>query len=209
MPAAAATDAQVRELAKQILSRPEYADWHAAATSRWQALLQLLGHWIQRWLAFTGDLAINRPVLYWLLLGGLFLVIALLLAHVVWSLRAALGARPPEAGEREAGAALDFADEAGRLAAAGRFLEAAHRLQLASIELLLQRHVLELARSEPNRTLRQRLRGASLPERERQELLDLLQRLEQQWFRDRRDDRDLYDSWRTLHERLDALPQAA
>lgn len=205
----AASDAQIRELAAQILSRPEYADWHAATASRLEELVREIGHWFQRWMSFTADLALHRPVLYWLLLGGLLLVIVLLLAHVIWSIRAALGARVPEGEKREAEVSSDFAGEADRLAASGRFLEAAHRLQLASIDLLLQRRVLELSRSDPNRTLRQRLRRAALPETERQVLLDLLRRLEQQWFRDRRDDRDLYDAWRALHLRLDALPQAA
>ena len=88
------------------------------------------------------------------------------------------------------------------LAAQGRFLEAAHRLQLATIELLVSQRRLALSRFEANRVLRRRVREATLPMAERRTLVDLVDRLERGWFRDRAGDADLYGAWRTLHARL-------
>ena|SRR5436309_11982693 len=69
--------------------------------------------------------------------------------------------------------------------------------------------VLELGRSDPNRTLRRRLRDAALPEAERGDLLALIDWLEQRWFRDRSEERELYDRWRSLHARLGAVLKPA
>jgi hypothetical protein len=96
-----------------------------------------------------------------------------------------------------------FVVEAEALAARGRFLEAARQLQLAVIQLLLRRRVLDLTRSDPNRTLRTRLRDAHMPEADRRDLLGLIDAFERGWFRDRREDPELYESWRAVHARLD------
>src|SRR6266403_795887 len=87
---------------------------------------------------------------------------------------------------------------ADALARRGMFLEAARRVQLAALDLLLRARVVELGRSDPNRTLRRRLRDAALPEAERGDLLALIDWLEQRWFRDRNEERELYDRWRSL-----------
>ena len=39
------------------------------------------------------------------------------------------------------------------------------------------------------------------------DFLSLLDRLERRWFRDGSADPDLYESWRSLHARLSALPE--
>ena len=95
-----------------------------------------------------------------------------------------------------------FADEAAALAASGAFLEAARRLQLAVLDLLLRRRVLELGRADANRALRDRLHRAPLPDAERIDLLALIDRFERAWFRDRIEDPALYADWRSLHARL-------
>jgi hypothetical protein len=82
-------------------------------------------------------------------------------------------------------------------------------VQLAALQMLLERRFVELARSEPNTTLRRRLSGSSLPEAEKGDFLSLLDRLEAHWFRDREDDRVLYLDWCQLHTRLDALRRRA
>jgi hypothetical protein len=97
----------------------------------------------------------------------------------------------------------DAEDFAGR----GRFVEAAHCAQLASLELLLRKRCLELERSDPNRTLRLRLREARLPAAIRDRFVLLLDRLEGSWFRDRVADRELYSDWRSLHAQIAALPE--
>jgi hypothetical protein len=191
----APSDVHVRALAAEILRRGEYG--------RWRTL-----DWFRSILDWLVRLPQDSPPLYWALLGGLVLVTVLLLAHITVAIRAALAAPPPAVPSSGDAERPRFFDEAEVLAAAGQFLEAARRLQLAVIELLLRRRVVALARSDPNRILRARLRDAALPDGDRRDLLVLIDRLERSWFRDRTADRALYESWRDVHERLTTLRAA-
>src|SRR6266516_2241861 len=178
-------DEQVRALAVAIHKRSEFALWHDTP-------------WLMSFLAWLSGLWETDPMLYWAMLAGLVAVALLLLAHVTWAVRRALAVAPPAV-------APPFLEEADALARRGLFLEAARRVQLAALDLLLRARVLELGRSDPNRTLRRRLRDAALPEAERGDLLALIDWLEQRWFRDRSEERELYDRWRSLHARLGAV----
>ena len=192
----APSDEQVRALAAEILRRAEYERWRDAV-------------WIERVLGWLSHLAENRPPLYWALLAVLLLLAVVLIAHVTIALRAALAVPPHATPEPPAAADPRFVAEAEALAASGRFLEAARRLQLAVIELLLRRRVITLARSESNRVLRARLlHDAALPEAERRDLVALVDRFERSWFRDRAGDRALYEAWRGVHDRLAAARAA-
>jgi hypothetical protein len=198
-------DEHVRAVALEVLRRSEYARWREAQTvGEW---LRPLLAWLEHLNGGLQRLAWTQPVLYWLIIGGLLCTAALLLAHVAWSVRAALSVPAVVATARPADGPSLVA-EAEALAARGRFLDAAHRLQLATIELLLRRRVIALSRFEANRVLRARLASAALPAAERRTLLELVGRLEARWFRDRTDDADLYADWRALHRRLDAVVEA-
>jgi hypothetical protein len=189
------SDAAIRALAAEILRRSEYAQWR---TSEWMV------HALQ-WFARLGH---DRPPLYWGLFVTLVVVALVLLAHVTIAIRAVLKA-PPRRDPEHADASLpSFVADAETLAAAGRYLEATRSLQLAVIEVLLRRRVVTLTRSDPNRTLRARLREAALPAGERGELIALIDRFERCWFRDGAGDRDLYEAWRRAHDRLATLRAA-
>jgi hypothetical protein len=182
-------DAAIRALAADILRRSEYAQSRAT-------------DWLRHVLEWLARLANDHPPLYWTSFGALLLVGIVLLVHLTIAIRSALWVAPrPEAARGDA-SATSFVADADALAAGGRFLEAARRMQLAVIELLLRRRVVTLARSDPNRTLRARLREATLPAAERGELIALIDRVERSWFRDGAADRALYDAWRRAHERL-------
>jgi hypothetical protein len=189
-------DEQVRALAVTILQRHEFAYWHDTP-------------WLVSFLAWLTGLWKTNPVLYYAMLVGLTAVALLLLAHVGWAVRRALALPAPARPPRADTAPPPFLEEADALARRGMFLEAARRVQLAALDLLLRARVLELGRSDPNRTLRRRLRDATLPEAEREDLLALIDWLEQRWFRERSEERALYDRWRSLHARLGAVLKAA
>jgi hypothetical protein len=194
---ASVTDEHVRALAKEILSRDPYGAWRSnEMVLPW---LERINDWLQRWNHWVGGLPTGTQLL---IIGAMLLVSALLLTHVVWSVVVALRTRTPAGASRPADERPGFAAEAEALAAQGRFLEAAHRLQLATIELLVSQRRLALSRFEANRVLRRRVREASLPIAERRALVALVDRLERGWFRDRAGDADLYGAWRTLHARL-------
>lgn len=220
------TDEQVRTLAAEILLRPEYA-WYRAPDSSLRRLVErsaeLLGElWdsLPGWLfapfewiweairalfesAFGGDVS---AVLMRLAIGAALLVLGgVVVASVVRLLREQRAVRNASRGDADAAVPTDMIAEAERLAGEGRFLEAAHYTQLSALSTLLRGQWVELARSEPNRTLRARLSSADLPPRERGEFLALLDRLESRWFRDRVEDEGLYRDWHGLHARLVAL----
>ena len=200
-PPALPSDPELRERAAEILARGEYQqyrnderawidfygqlyDWYSAVWDRLQALQS------------------ESPLLYWTILAGLFGLAVLLLVHVVWTVRIALRAGAPESDPVDTPRERDLRGEAERLAAAGHFLEAARRYQLACLELLIARGDLELRRSDPNSTLRQRLTASALPASMHPEFRACLDSLEAHWFRDREDDPELYRSWRSLHGAL-------
>lgn len=199
-------DDRIRTVAADILSHAPYSQWRPQGSIEW--LFRFLDA-IRDFFHWLDVLADTRPLLYAGLMLTLLALSVGLGAHIFYSLRLAL--RRPLESDRAAGADArpGLAEDAQRLAAAGQFLDAAHHMQLAVIELLLQRGVLDLARSEPNRTLRARLRQARLPGAERDDLMGLIDQLERQWFRDRRPDPRLYEAWCRLHARLTTLPAVA
>jgi hypothetical protein len=230
------SEEEIRALAHEILSRPEYARWHEP-TSGLAGLLERLGEGMQ---ALWGRLveALDAAMPDWLgdalaslwhglgaLLGSgvalphlplgrflLLLVLTVLLIAAIFFLGARLWDAHARARRSRRSADLrppgepELLRDAERLAREGRYLDAARRVQLAALELCLERGWLELERSDANRTLRTRLARAPLPPAERHRFGELLGDLERRWFGDRREDPGLYEGWRVLHTRLAALP---
>jgi hypothetical protein len=171
------------------------------AEEAWRAVLErILGL-----LDFLEALRIASPLIYWAILGSLLLAAALLLAHVAWTVRLALRAPGPETRKPERPLGPGFLAQAEGLAREGRFLEAARRVELGTLELLLRRRVIELSRSDPGRVLREQVRLSELPEAERTSLVALQERLEAGVFREHAADRSLYQAWLDLHRRLEAV----
>lgn len=222
-------DGPVRSLAREILAKNEYARWRPqnawaellARFERWtEGWMDALREWLPDWvvvlieaflalfdrLGLAPDDPADLTLLEWV-------IGALLLALVVFVIFGLIGSlwrrRNTLAGENDAagpGSGAPLPLEAARtLASDGHFLAAAHHVQLAALQLLLEGRFVELSRSEPNATLRARLARSGLPEAERGDFLALLDRLEGHWFRDRTEDRELYRDWCQLHTRLDAL----
>lgn len=220
-------DEPARELAREILTRPEYAA-HRRPRTRLQELIDRIAEWLSgladlvpQWVvdlwdgfwstvretlgfAFGDDalVVVVRLAIAVLVLGGLSAAVF----YVLRDLRDRRG-EAPDASDAPGETLPDWIADADVLARQGRFVEAAHFAQLASLQLLLGKRWLELERSDPNRTLRRRLREAGLPGSLRDRFLGLLDRLEGRWFRDRVEDRDLYSDWCALHADIAALPE--
>lgn len=227
------SDEELRALAREILAHEPYAEWRQQPGGVWRALADLgrwagdgveglLAHLPAAWrdaLAALWDRlraglersvggGLDEPWVRAVLGLILAAVIGLLVVQLAIALRGS-GALPRRAPRRPGPRAGEpLADAARRLAREGRHLEAAHCLELAALELLLERRWLELGPSEPNRTLRRRLRASRLPGSLGDEFVRLLDRLEEHWFRDRRGEHELYEAWQRLHDRLSALPEA-
>jgi hypothetical protein len=193
-------DEAIRAAARAVLSREEYARFRfAESLPDWLAALE---RWVSGYLEWTRDLALASPVLFALLIGGLCLISALLLAHIIWSLRVAMRGRPAADADPSRPPVRDFAALAAQLAAQGDTLEACRSLQLACLELLIGRGALALARHDSNSTLRARLRGSPLPAPLREDLIAGIDRLERSWFRDHESSPDLLALWRRVHAGL-------
>jgi hypothetical protein len=227
-PAVALSDEQTRELAREILQRPDYAAHRVDPTwlQEWIGsladLLRRMADWTPQWVIDFWDgfwealsdlaaLAFGDDALVVLLRLALALVVLGAFGLLAYRVLHDLRERRSETDDGEVAVADEgprLIDDAAAHARDGRFLEAAHCTQLASLQLLLAKKCLELERSDPNRTLRRRLADASLPEPLRGRFLALLDRLEGHWFRDRVEDSDLYREWRALYSNIEALPEA-
>jgi hypothetical protein len=199
------SDERVRGLADEILSNPPYDAWNDLQYEGWLRFIE----WLSSFFEWMDGIYLDSPLLYWAVLNGMLLLTAALLFHIVWAVRVALRAPPPAARTATLEESPLWAEEAGALASQGRFLEAAHRLALGSVQALVAEGHIELTRSDANRILRQRVLSAELPEELSSEFLRLLDRFEARWFRDRIEDPDLYQAWRDLHARIEALPVRA
>lgn len=216
-----ATDEEVRSAATEILAGSEFTRWHTDYES-WLALLErfaeLTPDWMIEGLAWLRRAA--SVVFEWIgeifrlfgVLGDVgegvgWVALCVLIAGLIvvawnWQMR---WARRHESRTAQRSPGRDHAEairEAGALARVGQYLQAAHRVQLATLALLIEFDWLELARSDPNRTLRGRLRESALPKRERGELIALVDRLESLWFDAPREDRLLFEDWLSLDERI-------
>ena len=103
------SDSAVRELAQKILARAEYADARPSSTDTW--LLSMM-HRLFDWLGGLGGLRVTAPALYWLMIVGLFTVLAIMVAHIVWTISTALRAPEPPSRSPSGATRRDHAAEA-------------------------------------------------------------------------------------------------
>ncbi len=199
------SDDALRSLASEILARPEYARLRPL---RWAVpMLDALGNALHSFRSWVDHLDRWQ---YLTLLGGLVLLLLVLVLHIVWSLRAASSGPPGEDRRTRKMETTALDEQAYRFAEQGYFLDAAHQMQLACIDTLLREGILELHRHDPNRTLRKRLVASAMSEELKATFVSLLERLERRWFRDQAadaSDRDLYEAWRNLHQRIASAAQ--
>ena len=191
------SDPAVHKLTAEILARPEYGQ----ATGGDSILVRLLS-WLLDKLGQLEILRVKEPVIYWTILAVVALVLAGMTVHLIWTLWVALSAPEPAAQRWEGSSRRDLAEEAEALAADGRYLEAAHRLMLASFRALAERSVIELRPDRPNRWIRTALLRSSLADGLALEIGALIEQTERLWFGDRRNDSGIYARWRSTFERL-------
>jgi hypothetical protein len=217
-------DEAARDAAREILAGTRFTRW-SEDYEAWLRLLERLGELVPDWLLDVGVWlkdavqAIFSALGRFLSLFGIFgdvgegigwiaacLIVAAAVV-LVWGWREVRQrqTRPPAALRSSGHLHADALREARVLAGQGQYLEAAHRVQLATLAMLIEFDWLELARSDPNRTLRDRVRNSRLPERERGQLVSLVDRLERLWFNEPEDDPVLFEDWIRLDERLASL----
>lgn len=193
------SDTAARDLAEQILARPEYAQYREQNDEWLRALLA----WLDRLLERLPALYYTAPTLYWTVLIGLGVLVTLLLVHMVRSVRAALRvpAPPPSAAKLSE---RDFSAEAHALAADGAYLEASHRLLLGSLLQAARAGVIELKPDDGNRAVCDKLRRSRLPVELSGKLVTLIQETDAVWFGARAQRPELYAAWSATYAQLRA-----
>jgi hypothetical protein len=192
------SDAAIRELARTILARREYGLINQKLDLRWE-------EWLDRFVNWIGFLRVNSPLLYWVLLAALITIVAVMVAQIVWSVRKVLKTRARTAQAVASARPADLAGEARELADCGRFLDAGHRLMIASFGVLAERSVIELRPDRSNRWIREALRGSPLAEGLGLEIGVLVERTELKWFGSRDNQPDIYYDWSAVYQRLVSL----
>jgi hypothetical protein len=192
------SDGRVRDLAHEILARPEYAGLHPSTLESW--LVQVIDRIID-WLTSLGGLRVSAPGLFWTIFTGLLLILALMVAQIVAAISAALRAPEPRT-STPIRPLRDPVAEAEQQAAAGDFLEAAHNLMLATFRTLAERSVIELRPDRSNRWIRRALRESKLNDNLIREIDGLVARTERHWFGDRENSPDIYSRWKSAFDQL-------
>ena len=190
-------DPAVRARAAEILARPEYARFRTISAEWLRKLLDLFNDWI----TWISALHARSPGLYFVLLFGLLALTALLITHLVWSLRAAMRSPVKPAGP-EPVSERDFAAEARALAERGEFLEASHRLLLASLAHAARSRLVELKPDDGNRAICGKLQTAALDPAIRQRWVELIAHTDALWFGARGQNEQLYAAWRNVYAEL-------
>lgn len=187
--------AAIRDLARDILARREFGQADQNPELAWAEWLRSIIKWI-------GVLHVDSPILYWTVIGLLWVLVVAAIAQIVWSLRAAfrVPARPARTARTQPDP--DLAGEAHQLAESGRFLEAGHRLMIATFGLLAQRSVIDLRPECSNRWIRSALRASSLAQAMALEIGALVEQTERRWFGDRQNEPEIYFRWRSLYQRV-------
>jgi len=189
------SDPAVLKLTHRILARPEYAAVASSPTVDW-------ARWLERWIRKLELLRDTAPILYWAIFAGAIALTIALFAHIAWTVWIAMHTPAPRERRAARAAPPDLAIEAARLAGEGRYLDAAHRLMLASFRMLGERSVIELRPDRANRWIRAALHQSALERDLAGELDTLVEQTERRWFGDRDNDPAIYAEWRAAFERL-------
>jgi hypothetical protein len=172
------SDPHVRALARAILERPRYKNFQPWRYDPWPWLSDL---W-RAAMSWIEHLHTQNRTLYWVLLIALCALCGLMFVHIAATLREALRTRPPTPRAEAVVGKLDFARDARALASAGRHLEAAHYLLLASLRVLAEGRHIPLHPEDGNRAVCRQLIVSELPATLRNQLIELILETEQAWF---------------------------
>jgi hypothetical protein len=120
----------IHRTTERVYARPEF---NTAHDDSWAWLVR----WLHQFLHWLGSLHATSPALYWIILGGCVLVLALILAHLIVTVVGAVryGKEPGEFAHSEARRRLSTRHKADAEAnaAAGRYTEAVRSLFLSLV----------------------------------------------------------------------------
>jgi Domain of unknown function (DUF4129) len=192
---------QIRRQLSEVLARPEFSPQDSF--SFWRTLGEALFKFF-RWL---GTLWTANPPLFWVILIGCIALLILMIALIVFQVRAALGGGSGRAKGKAAAAAERVRrsracrDEALRRAAAGEYTEAIRYLFLSLVYRFDESGRVSFQKAYTNREYLSLL-DARLPVRE--QLRVFVDTLDDHWYGQRPSDRPQYERCLQIYEQLAA-----
>jgi hypothetical protein len=184
-------EGEVRDELERIFDRPEF---RRRPLFNWE--------WLERLLAWLASLHSEQPALFWLILIGCLVLLALLLGHIVWTVWSAFSWRP-RLGD-DAPAAAERRRESARLGAAaeeraraGDFTEAIRLLFLSLLYAFDESGRLRLQPSLTNREYLGLFEGRPAVRRELGVFVDVL---DANWYGQRPTSGAQYEECRTLYD---------
>jgi hypothetical protein len=126
------TDDDIRQRLVEVLARPEFSP--RQTTDFWRRLIER----IDEFLSGLSGLHAAAPVIYWLVIAGCLTLLALLVAHIVWTIRRVFFLGPgawaaESAGEKRGRLSNAYKEEALLQAAAEEYTEAIRFLFLSLV----------------------------------------------------------------------------
>jgi hypothetical protein len=187
----------VREHLERVLSRPEFRKGGMNLSWLWDSLRHFF-----EWL---GSLSVTAPVLFWLLLVGCVLLLALIVFHIGWTVRRMLAVDPAgargrgDAAAQRARLSLAYREEARERAARGDFTEAIRFLFLSLVYRFDEEGRVLFRQASTNREYL-----ALFADRPQvgQDLRVFVDVLDANWYGQRPTDRRHYEECLALYDRL-------
>jgi hypothetical protein len=185
----------VRRQLERVLSRPEF---RPGGDFSW------LTRWLEEWFSWLGSLSSGAPALFWLLLVGCLLLLALIIFHLGWTIRRMLVVAPREGADAEGAAerarlSQAYRQQARESAARGDFTEAIRFLFLSLVYRFDEEGRALFQRAYTNREYLGLFDDRPLVN---QDLCVFVDVLDANWYGQRPTDRQRYEECLALYDRL-------
>ncbi len=188
---------EVRRQLEEVFARPEFHPQDENFLLRW------FGELLRQFFTWLGSLYDVSPVLFWVLLIGCVVLLALLVGHITWTIRRVWftggAGREEGAQEQRQRLSLWYQEEAQRQATAEDFTEAIRCLFLALVYRFDESGRVNFQQAYTNREYLDLC--ADRPEVQ-QGLRVFVDILDDHWYGQRPSARTQYENCRTLYDRL-------
>jgi hypothetical protein len=190
-------DDEIRKHLEEILTRPEFG---AKVDDFWRRFWQTIAESLRN----LSGLQDTAPIVYWFLIAACLGLLALLVIHIVWSVRRILfvgagGTESESSAETRGRLSIGYRDEAHRQAAAGEYTEAIRFLFLSLVYRFDESGRVLFPRAYTNREYLSLFEGRVPMRSQLQVFVDAL---DEYWYGERTVAQEEYERCRLLYEQM-------
>jgi hypothetical protein len=190
-------DDEIRKHLEEILARPEFG---AKVDDLWRRFWQKIADF----LGSLSGLQDTSPVVYWFLIVACLGLLALLVIHIIWSVRRVLfvgagGSESESSAETRGRLSIGYRDEAHRRAVAGEYTEAIRFLFLSLVYRFDESGRVLFPRAYTNREYLSLFEGRMPMRSQLQVFVDAL---DEYWYGQRTVAQEQYERCRLLYEQM-------